>query len=79
LVPAIDAADPRRYLLRLDGALRDRSGQVTLVYLNGPKTGAEKMATWPSFRVAHLREERECAVHEEARASGIAFRGGTGS
>jgi hypothetical protein len=61
-------------------ALRDRTGQVTLVYLNaGPKTGAETMATWPSFRVAHLREERDRAVHEEARASGITFRGGTGS
>ena len=61
-------------------ALRDRSGQVTLVYLNaGPKTGAEKMGNWPSFRIAHLREDRDRAVHEEARASGIAFRGGTGS
>ena len=61
-------------------AVRDRSGQITLVYLNaGPKTGEEAMGNWPSFRVAHLREERDRAVHEEARASGIAFRGGKGS
>jgi hypothetical protein len=61
-------------------ALRDRSGQVTLVYLNaGPKTGLERMSNWPSFRLDHLREERARAVHEEGRASGLPFRGGKGS
>jgi hypothetical protein len=75
------------YMRRIPGdaysvstALRDRSGKVTLVYLNaGPKTGGETMDTWPSFRIAHLREERARAVHEEARASGLGFRGGRGS
>lgn len=64
----------------VSAALRGRSGQVTLVYLNaGPKTGGEKMGNWPRFRVDHLREEHDRAVHEEARASGIQFRGGKGS
>jgi hypothetical protein len=61
-------------------ALRDHSGEITLVYLNaGPKTGSERMSNWPSFRLDHLREERARAVHEEARASALPFRGGTGS
>lgn len=61
-------------------ALRDRSGDVTLVYLNaGPKNGGEKMAGWPQFRLDHLREEHARAVHEEAHASGVPFRGGRGS
>jgi hypothetical protein len=60
--------------------LRDRSGDVTLVYLNaGPKTGGERMSNWPSYRIDHLREERARAVHEEAAASGLPFRGGKGS
>jgi hypothetical protein len=64
----------------VSAALRDRAGKVTLVYLNaGPKTGGERMRDWPSFRLDHLREEQARAVHEEARASGIAFRGGKGS
>jgi len=61
-------------------ALRDRSGEVTLFYLNaGPKTGDETMRNWPAFRLDHLREERNRSVHEEARASALSFRGGNGS
>jgi hypothetical protein len=61
-------------------ALRDHSGKLTLVYLNaGPKTGGERMRNWPAFRIDHLREERALDVHEEARASGVGFRGGKGS
>ena len=64
----------------VSAALHDRSGQVTLVYLNaGPKSGAEKMSNWPSFRIAHLREKQNHAVHEEARVSGILLRGGKAS
>jgi hypothetical protein len=51
-----------------------------LFYLNaGPKTGNPKMSTWPSFRLDHLREERNRSVHEDGQASGIPFSGGRGS
>jgi hypothetical protein len=56
----------------------DRSGRV-LVYLNAtPKQAAERLATWPAFRLAHNRDESK-DVHEDARAFGLAFIGGTGS
>lgn len=45
----------------------------------GPKTGTEKMSNWASFRLDHLREERERAIHEEAHASGLRFVGGRGT
>jgi hypothetical protein len=63
----------------VSAALRDRTGTI-LVYLNGgPKTGNPQMRAWPSFRLDHLREDRNRLVHEEAHASALAFRGGRGS
>ncbi len=59
--------------------LKDRNGTF-LVYLNGgPKTGNEQMSNWPASRIDHLREERNRRVHEDAHASALPFRGGTGS
>jgi hypothetical protein len=56
----------------------DTSGRV-LVYLNvTPKQAAERLATWPTFRIQHNRLESK-DVHEDARAFGLAFIGASGS
>lgn len=56
----------------------DSSGRV-LVYLNvTPEQAAEHLATWPTFRIEHNRRESK-DVHEDARAFGLAFIGGSGS
>jgi hypothetical protein len=49
-------------------------------YLNvTPRSGAETLANWNSFRPAHNTEEGDRAVISEASASGLRFRSGTGS
>jgi hypothetical protein len=58
--------------------LTDASGLV-VGYLNAtPRQGNETLAGWPDFRIDHQHDE-ETAVHEEARAFHLAFRGGSGS
>jgi hypothetical protein len=60
-------------------ALKDRRGQI-LGYLNAtPRSGAETLANWARFRVAHNREEGDRSVVRESAASGLRFRSGTGS
>jgi hypothetical protein len=59
--------------------LRDGKGTI-LAYLNaGPKSGPERMKTWATFRLDHLRDEHSHSVREEDRAAGLTFRGGRGS
>jgi hypothetical protein len=49
-------------------------------YLNAtPRSGAETLANWNSFRPAHNGEEGDRMVISEASASGLRFRSGTGS
>jgi hypothetical protein len=63
----------------VSAALIDRNG-ADVLYLNaGPKTGDEKLSTWPSFRLDHIRAEQNRWVHEDAHAFGVPFRGGHGS
>jgi hypothetical protein len=59
-------------------AERDKSGTV-LVYLNAtPQQGAENLANWPQFRIAHIRAE-STGVHSEAAAIGLGFLNAVGS
>jgi hypothetical protein len=59
-------------------AEKDARGRI-LVYLNAtPKQGDERLNTWPQYRLQHNRGESD-AVHEDARAFGLPFVGGTGS
>jgi hypothetical protein len=63
----------------VSAAAIDRGGTY-LAYLNaGPPSGPEQLSTWPSFRIAHLRGEGDHAVHEDAHASGLTFRGSHGA
>jgi hypothetical protein len=49
-------------------------------YLNAtPRSGAETLANWKSFRTAHNADEGDRNVVGEASASGLRFRSGTGS
>lgn len=64
--------------LSVSVARHDKAGRI-LVYLNAtPREGAEHLRTWPAFRIAHNRGESK-DVHEDARAGGLPFFGGTGS
>lgn len=57
-------------------ALRDAHGAF-LGYLNlTPRQGAETLASWPAFRVAHMREEGDLTVATLATAHGVPFRDG---
>jgi hypothetical protein len=52
---------------------------AVLVYLNAtPRQGDETVRDWPSFRVGHLRDEGQRAVHLDAASPVLAFRGGHG-
>ncbi|MGH8961328.1 MAG: hypothetical protein ACRDWT_08985 [Jatrophihabitantaceae bacterium] len=56
------------------------SADNPLIYLNAtPRQGAETPANWSRFRVAHLADDDADSVALEATATGLAFRGGTGS
>jgi hypothetical protein len=49
-------------------------------YLNAtPRSGAETLANWSRFRVAHVAEEGAHDVRLAAAATGLRFRGGRGS
>lgn len=55
-----------------------RSGRV-LVYLNvTPKQGGENLRNWPDFRLEHLREDGQSAVHLDGVSGPLNFRGGHG-
>ena len=55
-----------------------KSGQV-LVYLNvTPKQGGETLHNWPDFRMEHLREDGQSAVHLDGVSGPLNFRGGHG-
>ena len=55
-----------------------RSGQA-LVYLNvTPKQGDETLHNWPGFRMEHLREDGQGAVHLDGVSGPLSFRGGHG-
>jgi hypothetical protein len=55
-----------------------RSGRV-LVYLNvTPKQGGETLGNWTGFRLEHLREDGQSAVHLDGVSPALHFRGGPG-
>ena len=55
-----------------------KSGQV-LVYLNvTPKQGGETLHDWPDFRMEHLHEDGQSAVHLDSVSGPLNFRGGHG-
>ncbi len=56
-----------------------RSGSI-MVYLNvTPRQGDETLRDWADFRVEHLRDDDARSARLDGSASGLAFRGGTGS
>ena len=60
-------------------AMRSPAGAY-LLYLNAtPLQGAETLRNWATFRVHLLREDDAWSVHLDAAATGVRFRGGTGS
>jgi hypothetical protein len=59
--------------------IKDANG-VYRAYLNAtPQQGRERLRGFPGFRVRLLGEDHDLAVHEEASAEHLAFRGGEGS
>lgn len=51
-----------------------------LLYLNAtPRQGTETLRNWAAFRVHLLREDDASSAHLDATATGLSFRGGTGS
>jgi hypothetical protein len=51
-----------------------------LLYLNAtPRQGAENLTHWAAFRLSLLRSDEASSVHQDGAASGVRFRGGTGS
>jgi hypothetical protein len=55
-----------------------KSGQV-LVYLNvTPKQGDETLRNWTDFRLEHLRDDGQTAVHLDSVSPSLHFRGGAG-
>jgi hypothetical protein len=62
----------------VSAGLTSATGTV-LVYLNvTPRQGHETLRDWPVFRVSHLREEGQRAVHIDATSGRLMFRGGRG-
>jgi len=50
-----------------------------LVYLNvTPKQGDETLGNWTDFRLEHLREDGQSAVHLDGVSPALHFRGGPG-
>ena len=51
-----------------------------LAYLNvTPRQGDETLANWATFRLGHLRDDDARSATLDASATGLRFRGGTGS
>ena len=60
-------------------ALTGRTDKI-VGFLNAtPQQGGETLANWHRFRVAHLGDEGDRAIHLETAATGLSFRGGHGS
>lgn len=60
-------------------AMRSSAGAY-LLYLNAtPRQGTETLRNWATFRVHLLREDDASTAHLDAAATGLTFRGGTGS
>jgi hypothetical protein len=60
-------------------AQRSPSGAY-LLYLNAtPRQGEESLQNWAAFRLERLRSEHASSAHRDAAATGLRFRGGTGS
>jgi hypothetical protein len=61
-------------------AARLGPGGAYELYLNvTPRQGAETLAHWAAFRLRFLRADSAATAHLDAAATGVAFRGGTGS
>jgi hypothetical protein len=61
-------------------AARLGPGGAYELYLNvTPRQGAETLAHWAAFRLRFLRADSAATAHLDAAATGITFRGGTGS
>jgi hypothetical protein len=55
-------------------------GGSYLLYLNAtPRQGTENLRHWATFRLAFLRSDHAASAHRDASATGVAFRGGSGS
>lgn len=51
-----------------------------LLYLNAtPRQGAENLRNWAAYRLQFLRADDASTARRDAAASGVRFRGGTGS
>jgi hypothetical protein len=51
-----------------------------LLYLNAtPRQGEESLRNWATFRLGLLRSDSASSAHEDSAATGVRFRGGTGS
>jgi len=60
-------------------ASRGPTGAIVL-YLNAtPRQSGENLGDWASFRLSRLRSDDASSAHEDSAASGLKFRGGTGS
>ena len=60
-------------------AERGRSGAIVL-YLNAtPRQGDESLRDWATFRLGRLTADDASSAHKDSAASGVRFRGGTGS
>jgi hypothetical protein len=63
----------------VSAAKRSLGGAFQL-YLNAtPRQGTETLAHWPAFRLRLLRSDTAAVAHLDAAATGVKFRGGTGS
>jgi hypothetical protein len=59
--------------------LTTTSGRV-LAFLNvTPRQGGETLANWATFRLGHLRDDDARSATLDSSATGLRFRGGTGS
>ncbi len=58
---------------------RDPAGAYQL-YLNAtPRQGTESLSNWAAFRLRLLRGDDAASARQDAAATGVGFRGGTGS
>jgi hypothetical protein len=63
----------------LSEELTTKSGAVR-VFLNvTPRQGDETLGNWAAFRLDHLREDDARSARRDSAATGLRFRGGTGS
>jgi hypothetical protein len=59
---------------------REDADGTFVEYLNaGPPSGPERLAGWPSFRLAHLRGEGNTSVSRDAETAAVVLRGGVGA